>query len=65
MISVIPRKTLIVGFHFRKFGCCNPTSLKTFHYSFLFYFIYLFIIVIIIIIIIIIITIIIIIIFGV
>ena len=28
MISVIPRKTLIVGFHFRKFGCCKPTSLK-------------------------------------
>ena len=28
MISVIPRKTVIVGFHFRKFGCCKPTSLK-------------------------------------
>ena len=24
MISVIPRKTLIVGFHFSKLGCCKP-----------------------------------------
>ena len=28
MIAVIPRKTLIVEFHFRKFGCCKLTSLK-------------------------------------
>ena len=26
MISVTPRKTLILGFHFSKFGCCKPTT---------------------------------------
>ena len=26
MISVIPRKTLIAGFHFSKFGCCKPMT---------------------------------------
>ena len=29
MISVIPRKTLIVGFHFNKLGCCKPTTFPT------------------------------------
>ena len=27
MISVIPRKTLLVEFHFSKFGCCKPIIL--------------------------------------
>ena len=26
MMPVIPRKTLIVGFNFSKFGCCKPTT---------------------------------------
>ena len=26
MISVTPSKTLILGFHFSKFGCCKPTT---------------------------------------
>ena len=38
MISVIPKKTLIVGFHFSKFGCCKPilpesTPLQSFFFS--------------------------------
>ena len=38
MISVvILRKTLIVGFHFSKFGCCKPTTFqKKLHRGFLF-----------------------------
>ena len=37
MISLIPRKTLIVGFS--KFGCCKPTTLlKKLHHSFVFEF---------------------------
>ena len=38
MISVIPRKTLIVGFHCSKFGCCKPTTfLKKLHHGFFFF----------------------------
>ena len=50
MISVIPRKTIIVVFRFRKFWCCKSTSLKkipsqcfTFIYLFIYLSIYLFI----------------------
>ena len=27
IISIIARKTLILGFQFSKFGCCKPTTL--------------------------------------
>ena len=34
MMSVTPRKTLILGSHFSKFGCCRPTTFsKELHHS--------------------------------
>ena len=35
---MIPRKTLIVGLHFSKFGCWKPTSLKSTPSQLLFFF---------------------------
>ena len=33
MISGIPRKTLIMEFHFSKFRCCKPTTKKVPHHG--------------------------------
>ena len=37
MISVIPRKELILGLHFRKLGCCNPVNIQEKNYTTVFY----------------------------
>ena len=38
MISVITKKTLIVGFQFNKYGCCKPTPLlKQLHHGYIFF----------------------------